>query len=133
MHWDDWDVGEVDLAARNRVRSSEELSDIERRYWETRPKRFNVAGGRWGRIALALLNGRVDPLDPILRRYGVHFQVHAQFMRDTARLAGSMERARQRIREGKLPLPPPEAIARSEWPGILGPGRDPRQASGPAG
>jgi hypothetical protein len=119
----DWDVGEVDLAARNRVLSSDDLKEIERRYWETeRPRAANAARNRWERIALSLLDGRVHPLDPTLRRYGVLFQVHAPFMRDTVRLARNIERARQQIREAKLTPPPPEAIARSEWPGILGPG-----------
>jgi hypothetical protein len=127
MQWDDWDVGEVDLAARNQVLSSDELYEINRRYWETRPKGANAPRSRWGRIALSLLNGSVYPLDPTLRRYGFRFQIHAPQMRDTARLARNIERAHQRIREGKLTPPPPEAIARSEWPGILGPGkgRDP--------
>ena len=116
-------MGEVDLAARNRVLSSDELSEIERRYWETeRPRAVKATRNRWERIALSLLDGRVHPLDPTLRRYGVGFQVHAQFMRDTARLARAIEYAHQRIHEFKPTPPPPEAIARSEWPGILGPG-----------
>ena len=65
MYWDDWDVGEVDLAARNQVLSSDELSEIERRYWETEwPRAVKAARNRWERIALSLLDGRVHPLDP---------------------------------------------------------------------
>ena len=78
------------------------------------------------RHALWLLDGRVHPLDPTLRRFGVRFQVHAPQMRDTARLARSIEHARQQIRERKVAPPPPEAVARSERPGIFAKRRDPR-------
>jgi hypothetical protein len=127
MHWNDSDVGEVDLAARSRVLSSDDLKEIERRYWETeRPRAAKAARNHWERTALSLLDGSMHPLDPELRRFGVTFQVHAQFMRDTARLARNIERARQRIREGKLTPPPPEAIARTERPENFGKRPNPR-------
>ena len=125
MDWD-WDAGEVDLAARNRRLPPEELGRLARQDWAEYRARDRRSISRWERHAMVLLDGRVHPLDPDLRRFGIHFQVHAPSMRDTAALARGIERARQRIREGKLTPPPPEAVARSERPGIFGTGRDPR-------
>jgi hypothetical protein len=116
MDWD-WDVGEVDLAARNRRLPPEELGRLAPQHWEGYKAKDRRSMSRRERHAMVLLGGRVHPLDPDLRRFGLMFQVHAPSMRDTAGLARGIERARQRIREGKLTPPPPEVVARSERPG----------------
>jgi hypothetical protein len=127
MDWMGWDVGEVDLAARNRVLSSDELYEVNRQYWVALNARgTNVPRNRRERVALSLLDGRVHPLDPELRRFGVGFQVHAPFMRDTARLAHGIERARRRVREGKLIPLSPEAVAAYERLGAMAKGWDRR-------
>ena len=55
MDWMGWDVGEVDLAARNRVLSSDELYEVNRQYWVALNARgTNVPRNRRERVALSL-------------------------------------------------------------------------------